>query len=108
MAKSYINAPFGPVTFLQQCFHGFHGSTDVAGLVLRQSAGPVLAGLAIGLGAALGMSRLIRSMLYQVTPSDPVVFASVALGVAAAAAFACLLPLRRALGVDPLSALRCE
>lgn len=82
--------------------------SDVAGLVLRQSAVPVLAGLALGLGAALGMNRLIRSMLYQVTPSDPVVLASVALAVAAAAAFACLLPLRRALHVDPLCALRCE
>jgi putative ABC transport system permease protein len=81
---------------------------DVAGLVLRQSAGPVLAGLAIGLGAAFGMSRLIASMLYQVTPSDPMVFASVTVAVTAAAACACLLPLRRALRVDPLSALRCE
>jgi ABC-type antimicrobial peptide transport system permease subunit len=81
---------------------------DVAGLVLRQSAGLALAGLVIGLAAALWMSRLITVMLYEVAPSDPTVFALVTGAVMVAATFACLLPLRRALRVDPLAALRCE
>jgi putative ABC transport system permease protein len=81
---------------------------DVAGLVLRQSGRPALAGLALGLAAALGMNRLIASMLYEVAPTDPVVFALVAATVAAATTTASLLPLRRALRVDPLIALRCE
>lgn len=81
---------------------------DVAGLVLRESVGPTLAGLALGLAAALGMSRLMANMLYEVAPSDPAVLALVAGAVAVAAISACLLPLRRALRVDPLVALRCE
>jgi ABC-type antimicrobial peptide transport system permease subunit len=82
--------------------------SDVVSLVLRESAGPVLAGIALGLGAALAMSRVVASMLYQVTPSDPLVLASVAGGILFAAMFACLVPLRRALRVDPLISLRCE
>jgi putative ABC transport system permease protein len=82
--------------------------SDVAGLVLRQSLGPALAGLALGLAAALGMSRVVANMLYEVAPSDPMVLALVTGTVVVATMCACLLPLRRALRVDPLAALRCE
>ena len=51
---------------------------------------------------------MLASMLYEVAPSDPLVLASAAGAVIAAAMFACLLPLRQALRVDPLIALRCE
>ncbi len=81
---------------------------DVAGLVMRQSLGPALAGLALGLAAALGMCRLLASMLYDVTPSNPMVFGLVTVAVAFATTFACLLPLWRALCIDPLVALRYD
>ena len=83
-----------------------HG--DIVSLVLREGVRPVLAGLALGIAAALGMSRVLASMLYEVAPSDPLVLASVASAVAAVAIFACLVPLRRALRVDPMVALRNE
>ena len=81
---------------------------DVIGLVMRESLRPVLAGLALGLMAALAMSRLLAGLLYQVAPADPLVLASVACAVAIAAAVACWLPIRRALRVDPMVALRVE
>jgi putative ABC transport system permease protein len=81
---------------------------DVARLVLRESVRPVLAGLALGLAAALAMNRVVASLLYEVAPSDPPVLVSVAVAVAAAAMFACLVPLGRALRVDPIVALRCD
>ncbi len=81
---------------------------NIVGLVLRESVRPVLAGLALGIVAALGLGRLVASLLYEVTPSDPLVLATVASAVVAAAMFACLVPLRRALRVDPASALRAE
>jgi len=81
---------------------------DVVGLVLRESVSSVLAGLALGLAAALAMSRAMASILYRVPPSDPLVLAAVAGSVVFAAILACLLPLRRALRVDPLTSLRCE
>jgi len=81
---------------------------DVAGLVLRESAGPVMAGLALGLAGALGMSRVAASLLYEVAPSDPPVLAGVAGVVVVAAMLACLVPLARALRVDPVIALGCE
>ena len=83
-------------------------SGDVVGLVLRQGLRPVLAGVALGLGAALAMSRVVANMLYEVAPSDPLVLASVVGAVVIAAIFACLLPIRRALRVEPLISLRCE
>jgi hypothetical protein len=80
----------------------------VIGLVLRESLQPVMTGLAIGLAAALALSRLVAGLLYQVEPADPWVFASVAMVVACAALGSCGLPLLRALRVDPVVALRCE
>lgn len=80
----------------------------VIGLVLCESLQPVMTGLAIGLAAALTLSRLVAGLLYQVEPADPWVFASVAMVVACAALASCGLPLLRALRVDPVVALRCE
>jgi len=54
----------------------------------------------LGLAAALGMKRVVASLLYEVAPSDPLVLASVADAVVVAAMFACLVPLRWALRVD--------
>ncbi len=81
---------------------------DVVKLVLDQSMRPVVAGIVFGLAAAVGMNRFVASLLYQVTPSDPLVLGSVAGAVAIAALLACVVPLLRALRVDPLISLRCE
>ncbi len=77
-------------------------------LVLRQGLILVAVGLGVGLLGALGLSRLMRSLLFGVGALDPLVLAVVALVLASAAALACLLPARRATRVDPIVALRTE
>jgi putative ABC transport system permease protein len=67
-----------------------------------------LIGVACGLLAAAGLTRLMKSMLFEVKPVDPVTFASVALGLVLAAALASYLPALRATTVDPMEALRAE
>jgi putative ABC transport system permease protein len=77
-------------------------------MILRQGMLLVLIGLGIGLASAIGLSRLMKTMLFQVEPTDPFTFAGVSLIFAAAALLACYLPARRALRIDPLRALRAE
>jgi predicted permease len=81
---------------------------DVVGLVARQGLTPVAAGLAFGLAAGFGVSRLMGSILYGVTPADPFTYLSVAALLAGVALLACVAPARRAARVDPLLALRTE
>ncbi|MEJ1971743.1 MAG: ABC transporter permease [Lacunisphaera sp.] len=81
---------------------------DVLGLVLRQGMKLVAVGLALGLGAALGVTRLLQSVLSGVSPTDPLTFVLVTGVLAALAATACWLPARRAAKVDPVVALRTE
>lgn len=81
---------------------------DVIALVAAESARPVIAGMAVGLAAALAMGRLLASLLYRTAPSDPWVLAGVAIATAITGLIACLLPLRRALSIDPAAALRME
>jgi ABC-type antimicrobial peptide transport system permease subunit len=81
---------------------------SVARLVLRQSGGVTLAGIAVGLAAALAGTRLIRSLLFDVSPRDPVVFATTTLFLLSVALVACWLPARRASRLSPLDALRAE
>lgn len=81
---------------------------DVLSLVLRQASTPVLAGLGVGIGAALGVSQLLGSILYGVRPTDAVTYASVGLILTAVAFIACIAPARRAARLDPLIALRSE
>ena len=81
---------------------------DVLGLVFRQGMTLTLTGAAIGLGAALGLTRLIKNMLFVVSPTDPVTFFVIALLLAMVALLACYLPARRATKVDPLVALKAE
>jgi len=83
-------------------------STDVVTLLGRRMTWLVGAGLATGLVLALGLTRLIASQLWGVAPSDPVTYAGAAALLVAAAAAACVTPARRALSVDPNSALRSE
>ncbi len=81
---------------------------DVLRLVLRESMSMLLAGLAVGLAATFGASRLLARVLFGVAPTDPSTFAGVTLLLAAVALTACYLPARRALRLDPLVALRHE
>jgi putative ABC transport system permease protein len=79
---------------------------QILSLVLAQGMTPVLAGLAVGLVAALALSRAIEGLLFGVTARDPATFALAPLVLAAAAAAASYLPARRATRVDPVQALR--
>ncbi|HTA40883.1 MAG TPA: FtsX-like permease family protein [Bryobacteraceae bacterium] len=65
-------------------------------------------GVAIGLGAAAGLTRLMKSLLFGISPLDPVTYAAVPVVLIAAAALASYLPARRAAGVDPVETLRAE
>jgi putative ABC transport system permease protein len=81
---------------------------QVLALVLRDGLAMVIAGVALGVAGAAALTRLIRSELYETTPTDPAVFVCVSLvllGVAAAAGY---FPASRAAGVDPIVALRDE
>jgi putative ABC transport system permease protein len=84
------------------------GPREITGMVLREGLIVTLAGLAIGVVAAFGLTRLLSSQLYGVSPMDPVTIATVALLLTAVAALACVIPSRRAAKVDPLRALRIE
>ena len=81
---------------------------EVLRLIVGQGLRLTSVALLLGLGAALGATRLIASQLFGVTPSDPVTFATVPLVLCAVAALACYLPARRASRLDPLTALRRE
>ena len=82
--------------------------SEVIKLVLRQGLALTLGGLSIGLLGALGLTRLVSGMLYEVRPTDPLTFAGVALLLTAIALLANYIPARRATKVDPMVALRYE
>jgi putative ABC transport system permease protein len=77
-------------------------------LVLRQGWWLTMTGIALGLGAALALTRLMRNLLFDVSSNDPQTFVYVSLGLALVALFATYLPARRATLVDPTVALRAE
>ena len=81
---------------------------DVVGLIVRRAAIPIAIGLAAGVFGALASSRLLESLLYQVTPSDPVVLSTIVGILGGAALIATLMPARRAAGVDPLIVLKVD
>ncbi len=74
--------------------------------VLRQGMTLTLTGIAVGLVGAFAVTRFARSLLYEVTASDPITYAGVGLLLVAVSALACYLPARRAAKVDPMVALR--
>jgi predicted permease len=83
-------------------------AADVSRMVLRDAAVLTGLGVAVGLAASLGLTRLMASLLYGVTPSDPATFASVAVTLSLVALVASWVPAYRASRVDPVEALRFE
>ena len=82
--------------------------TDVLRLVVGGGMKLAVAGVAIGIACALGLARLVATMLFEVTPFDPASYSATALVLLAVAALACYVPARRAMRVDPIVALRQE
>jgi len=78
------------------------------GMVLKQGLSLALAGLVVGLVGAFFGTRLMVGFLHEVSPTDPMTFGLVGVGVVLVALVAAYLPARRASGVDPLEALRAE
>jgi ABC-type antimicrobial peptide transport system permease subunit len=81
---------------------------DLLGLVVGQGILLVLIGAAIGIAAAMGVTRFMAAMLFGVHANDPVTFAGVAILLTLVALAACYIPARRATRVDPMVALRYE
>jgi putative ABC transport system permease protein len=81
---------------------------QVLRLVMGQGAKLALAGIVVGIAAALALTRLMRSLLFEVSPADPLTFAGIAVLLVAVALAACYIPARRAMCVDPMTALRYE
>jgi putative ABC transport system permease protein len=83
-------------------------ASDVRGMVVRQAATLTLLGMVLGIAGALAATRLMRSLLFEVAPTDPVTYVGVALILGVVALIASYLPARRATLVDPVIALRNE
>jgi putative ABC transport system permease protein len=81
---------------------------DVLALVLGQAMKLIVIGVAFGVGGALALTRLLASLLFNVSATDPITFVAVATLLMSVALLACYVPARRALKVDPMVALRCE
>jgi predicted permease len=82
--------------------------SSVLGLIVRQGMTPVVIGLAAGVGSALVVGRAIRGLLFEIQPTDPAVIAAVTVVLFGVGILACILPARRAAGVDAVVALRAE
>jgi putative ABC transport system permease protein len=82
--------------------------TDVLGMVVKQGLKLTAAGVVIGVGGALGLTRVMESMLYGVSATDPMTYVTNAMILTGVALAACLVPARRATKVDPMIALRYE
>ena len=83
-------------------------SGDVVGMLLAQGMVPVLVGVGLGLIGAFGATRVLSSMLFGVSVTDPLTYALVPIVLIATALLACYVPARRAVRIDPGTALRNE
>lgn len=84
------------------------GSGDVLRMILGQGLRTIFIGVAIGIAGSLALTRTVESLLFGVTPTDPLTFGGVTLLLVGAALLACFIPARRAVKVDPIIALRYE
>jgi ABC-type antimicrobial peptide transport system permease subunit len=84
------------------------GAGNIARLAVRQGVVQIAIGMVLGLAGAFALTRVIRRVLVQISPTDPVTFISVCVVLGLAAAIACWIPTRRAMKVDPIVALRYE
>ena len=81
---------------------------DVVRPIVGQGMAPALLGLGVGIIGAVGFTRLLSSLLFEVKPTDPLTFIAIALLLICVALLACYIPARRAMRVDPMVALRYE
>jgi putative ABC transport system permease protein len=77
------------------------------GMVVGQGMKLVIAGIVLGLAGALTLARVVSTLLFEVTPFDPPSYLGTVIALVAVAALACYVPARRAMRVDPITALRC-
>jgi ABC-type antimicrobial peptide transport system permease subunit len=81
---------------------------DVQAMVVRQGMKVTLIGVGAGLAAALVLTRLMRAVLFEISPTDPLTLVVVPLALLAVSSLACWLPARRAARIDPVRALALE
>jgi ABC-type antimicrobial peptide transport system permease subunit len=84
------------------------GRAEVVGMIVRQAGGLAFGGLVGGMAIAVGATRLMRTLLFGIEPTDPATYALVVLVLLAAALAASWLPAYRAARIDPVRALRYE
>jgi ABC-type antimicrobial peptide transport system permease subunit len=82
--------------------------SDVLKLMIREGMTLTLGGALLGLGGALALTRLMKTLLFGVSPTDPLTFAAITLLLTLVSLLACWIPARRATKVDPMTALRLE
>jgi putative ABC transport system permease protein len=81
-------------------------SIQIVTMVLREAAWIVGTGLVLGLAGSLSLSRLLGTLLFEITPTDTATYVSIALLLLVISVIACVIPARRAAGIDPVLALK--
>jgi ABC-type antimicrobial peptide transport system permease subunit len=81
---------------------------DVVGMVIQKGMALVSVGMGVGLAVALALTRLLQTLLFEVSAVDPLTYLGVTAALGAVALIACYAPARRAARIDPVTALKCE